>query len=218
MDVRLELDDMQSHLLREISTAASNQDFSRVAELSTWAKECEQLGKEFASFCRRVKATKEAIGIPFTVSTALHKPLRIQRTDALMSTDAQTGKQVRNEWIARLEERGIYLRGSRRQYRTMGGRSVAVAFANERQPDKWFLGMPDEGTDIAVLLCRAATGDLYDIVLPVWKAQAAWGSLSRANGDLKINVRRRQGTFVLLIPRGSTLEITRYLGDYSPLR
>ena len=44
-----------------------------------------------------------------------------------------------------------------------------MAFANERPEaeNKWFLGLPDEPTDVAVLLCKYFAGQRHDIVLPI---------------------------------------------------
>src|SRR5699024_11801683 len=58
-------------------------------------------------------------------------------------TARQKGKLRREEFISDLEKSGIELnrvKGS--LFKTKTGKRVGVAYASERQEDRWFLGLP----------------------------------------------------------------------------
>ena len=99
---------------------------------------------------------------------------------------------------------------------------MSIAFANEiDRPnliDKWFLGLKDEPTDIAVLLCQDLQGKVNDFVLPVAELKSTWKTLSRSGGEIKFNVRHRQGVYLLLDPKGEPINISKYLGKYQIIK
>jgi len=132
--------------------------------------------------------------------------------------------QERSEWVAELRTHGISLLGDRgRRYQTTSGQSVTVAFANEQphRKNRWFLDLPDEPTDIAVFLCKSLEGKLYDIVLPVSDLPEVWDVLSssKSRNQVKFEVKRDAALFLMWIPkRKERLNVTRYIGNYDPLR
>lgn len=87
---------------------------------------------------------------------------------------------------------------------------MAVAFANElpKKENRWFLGLPDEPTEVAVLVCKSLAGKVHDIVLPVARLRDVWRALSRHQGEVKFNVKRLGTRFLLLVP-GSELWMSR---------
>jgi hypothetical protein len=121
-----------------------------------------------------------------------------------------------------LSSEAILLNGHNKRYYTEGGRSVSIAFANEiDRPnliDKWFLGLKDEPTDIAVLLCQDLEGKVNDFVLPVAELKSTWKTLSRSGGEIKFNIRRRQSEYLLLEPNGEPISISKYLGKYQIIK
>jgi hypothetical protein len=218
MDTQAELKYMQSLLLDRLSSAISNRDFAAVAALSGLAKECEALEAEFASLTRRVEAAKSALNGFSSWSTASQK--LPQFAEAPIVSPKAAGAQARNEWVAGLRAQGISLHGHRKRYQAARGQSVAVAFANER-PDsenRWFLGLPDEPTEIAVLLCKSLDGKLHDIVLPVSRLPEVWRALSRHKNEVKFNVKKDTSRLLRLVPRNEPLDVTRYVGHYESLR
>lgn len=218
VDMQAELKRIQSLLLDRISAAVSNRDFAAVAALSGLAKECEALEAEFVSLKRRVESAKSALlgsATPSTASRIVTHP-----TDSPIASRKAAGAQARSEWVATLQAHGIGLNGRGKRYQTARQQSVAVAFANEL-PDlenRWFLGLSDEPTDVAVLLCNSLVGRLHDIVLPVSRLRDKWGALSRHRGEVKLNIKRDAGRFMLLIPRNEPLDVTARIGNYDPLR
>lgn len=218
MDSQAELQRIQSLLLDQISSAVSNRDLAAVAALSGLAKECETLEVEFTSLNRRVEAVKSVLNGSCASSTTAQK-LTYSAEAPTISRKA-AGAQARNEWVVGLRVQGISLQGHRKRYQAARGQSVAVAFANElpNSENRWFLGLTDEPTDVAVLLCKSLTGKLHDIVLPVSRLREVWRVLSRSQSGVKFNVRKDTSRFLLLVPGNETLDVTRYVGNYEPLR
>ncbi len=218
MNTQAELQHIQSLLFRQISSAASNRDVAKVAELSGLAKECERIETELTSLHRRVEAVKGSLKGSRSTSTTSAKPT--YSAEAAPLSRRKVGKQARSEWIERLRTFGISLNRHGKQYQTTSGQSVGMAFANELPglEDKWFLGLPDEPTDIVVLLCKSLEGNLHDIVLPVSDLTGGWSTLSRSSNGVKFNVKKDAGHLLLYVPGKELLDVTRYIGNYDPLR
>jgi hypothetical protein len=124
----------------------------------------------------------------------------------------------RNRWVNMLSTKQISLTGHDKRYHTEGGTSVGIAFANEldrpQLVNKWFLGLKDEPTDVVVLLCRDKEGDLHDFIVRVTELRSSWEGLSRSGGQVKFNIHRRKSEFLLSIPGGDPVTITKYIGNY----
>jgi hypothetical protein len=127
---------------------------------------------------------------------------------------------MRSQWVAQLNTMGVELRGSGKRFVAPSGATVGLAPANELpgKPNRWFLGLADERTDVVVLLCRRDTGRLYDLVIPVPDMGRRWELLSRSNNQIKFNVRKDVSEFLLLIPGDGPFLVTQYLTNYGPLR
>ena len=217
MDTQAKLKHIQSLLLDRLSSAVSNRDFAEVSALSGLAKECETLEVELASLCRRVEAAESALNDFWSKSTPSQK-LTYSAAPPPLSAKAAAA-QARSAWVVGLKAQGIFLHGHRTRFQTARGRSVAVAFANERLANRWFLGLPDERTEVAVLLCKSVAGELHDIVLPISDLHEVWRALSRSKSGVKFNVKRDTSRFLLLVPKKKEpLDVARYAGNYEPLR
>lgn len=219
MEVQAKLQYVQSALLDRLSCAVSNRDFAKVAQLSGLAKECEALAIELASLRRRVMAAESVLDGSESKLTPPQE--RTWSTPPLAISAKAAAAQAREAWVAGLRAQDVPLHGHRTRFQTVRGRSVAVAFANEgsgAKEDRWFLGLPDEPMEVGVLLCRAVGDDLHDIVLPISDLQETWRALSRSGEQVKFNIKRDANRFLLLVPGKQPLDVTRYVGDYEPLR
>lgn len=103
------------------------------------------------------------------------------------------GNVTRREWVHRINSQskgGLihHLKGVK--YQTDSGRRLGIACARERQqfPFKWFLGLPDERFDFAVLLCQPQSRPQLDFVLPPDFVARVWPSLSHNSGQKKFHV------------------------------
>ncbi len=217
MNTQAELKHVQSRLLDRLSSAVSNRDFATVAALSALAKECETLEVEFASLHRRVEAAENALNDSWSKSTSSQK-LTYSAVSPLIPSAKAAAAQARNAWVAGLRVQDISLHGQRTRFQTARGRSVAVAFANECLENRWFLGLPDQPTEVAALLCKSVAGKLYDIVLPILDLREVWRALSRSGNQVKFNVKKATSRFLLLVTGNEPLDVTRYVGNYESLR
>jgi hypothetical protein len=131
------------------------------------------------------------------------------------------GAMARDRWVKMLSGKQIPLTGHDKRYYTEKGVSVGIAFANEldrpQLVNKWFLGLKDEPTDVAVLLCQDKEGNLHDFIIPVSELGSSWDALSRSGGQVKFNIHRRKSEFLLSIPGGEPISITKYIGNHRPL-
>ncbi len=104
-------------------------------------------------------------------------------------------------------------------FRTERGTRVGIAPASEsnKYRDRWFLGLPENGFDHAVLLCYGCNGKLTHFLLPKEFIDKHSQTLSRKNGQLKFNVRRRGEEFLLLVPRRGSVSIEAYRDNFAGL-
>jgi hypothetical protein len=95
---------------------------------------------------------------------------------------------------------------------------VAIPFANEQRPDRWFLGISDEKYDVVVLLCQEKDGDLFDFIVPRGLLEKFWRAFSRSGGQVKLNVSRHGKIWRLVVPGYEPQTIGSFLRNYRPLR
>ena len=225
------LKDIRSLLFNKISSAALNRDVAKVDQLSSLAKECEMLETKSEKLETEITAFHrcfiEAVNDSGSLPKISAKPTYSDSAEAVTLSPKAAAAQERDEWVARLRTKGISLYGHGKQYQTARGQSVALAFANELLglENQWFLGIADEEpTAAVVLLCKSLEGKLHDIVLPVSHLHKVWSVLNRSSKQVKFHVQEKDaGHFSLRIPKASRLDITwlditRYKGNYDPLR
>jgi len=129
------------------------------------------------------------------------------------------GRAIRMVFLTRAERLGVhlaYVKGI--VYATPTGRKVGIAAATERNADRWFLGLPSEGFDDAVLLCRPKTGDIVEIFLPKSFFDEHGKGMGRSGSQMKFNVARRGRDYVVLVPGTGGVNVTKFVGDYSTLK
>ena len=223
MDISRQLSDIEETILERVTAAVHDRDLAAIAKWSKAAEHCDTLVSEAREFEERIRVFKRSLEQESTSESLLYldsgdNPKSNKKPRTISAK--REGAIVRAEWVKGLLDKGISLKGHRKRYQTARERSVGIAFANELRgkENKWFLGLQDEPTDIAVLLCRSLSKELYDIVLPVSQLRAHWSILSRSGGQIKFNVRKEGGDLFLLIPGDHPLSVTKYAGNYAPLR
>jgi hypothetical protein len=114
---------------------------------------------------------------------------------------------------------GIHLEHIRSSiYETKSGRKVGIAVATERKPDRWFLGLPVESFDHAVLLCKPENRDTIEICLPKNFFDEYGGKMSQSGGQMKFNIARRGNGYSILVPGTDGVNVSKFVGDYTQLR
>jgi hypothetical protein len=126
-----------------------------------------------------------------------------------------TGKTTRMAFLEKAYENGIDLQNIRGSiYQTKSGRRIGIAVATERKANRWFLGLPQNGFEDAVLLCKPDSGETIEIILPKDFFNEYGGKMSKSSGQVKFNVARRGSSYVLLVPGTDGVSLSKYLGDY----
>jgi hypothetical protein len=218
-----DLPTMKERILDEIKMAAQNADIGAITQWSKAAEQCEILIRENTELESRVRDFVDRLWAnPENVKTSPKEHVEGERPSTKRSiSPKREGAMARDRWVKMLSTKHIPLTGHDKRYHTERGVSVGIAFANEldrpQLVNKWFLGFKDESTGVAVLLCQDKEGNLHDFIIPVAELGSSWEALSRSGGQVKFNIHRRKSEFLLSIPGGEPMSITKYIGNYRPL-
>jgi hypothetical protein len=143
-----------------------------------------------------------------------------------ITSSKELGMRVREWYISQLQQRGVRIEQVDRVWaKTPTDLWVAIPFAKERRPNRWFLGLPEtevikrisNGGTAIVLLCQSNTGDTLDFVLPQSKVQEIVPHLSKSKGQLKFNLKKVGSRYHLVIPSKPTVDVSDYRGAVSIL-
>ncbi len=214
---------MKERILTEIKIAAQSADIEAIAQWSKAAEQCEILIRESTKLDNRVKSFFDDLWSHPTDDKTSHREIvECKNSPGKRSiSPKREGAMIRDRWVKMLSSKHIPLTGHDKRYHTEKGRSVGIAFANElNRPqlvNKWFLGLKDEPTDIAVLLCQDKEGNLHDFIVPVIELGSSWSDLSRSGGQVKFNICRKNSEFFLSVPGCNPVIISKHIGNYSLL-
>lgn len=148
------------------------------------------------------------------------KPSNVPFSRIDVKTARENCKIIRKAFLEKLTEAGVSLQQVRGEtiYRAMSGEKVGIAVATERQPDRWFLGLPVGGFDNAVLLCQREDGDTIEIQLPKEFFAKYGSSLSESKGQIKFNISRKGNDTIINIPGTDGVNAAIFSSDYSFLK
>jgi len=186
--------------------------------------ESEKLEKIENLISRHKQITSELEGLKSgTPQITQSKTRRIVTTPVSESRSAQMvssrvlGEQIRSEFLRKREAEGIHLQliKGKTIFRTRSGKLVGLAVATERQPYRWFLGLPTRGFDHAVLLCQRENGEVIDIPLPEKFFEKYGKDLSESKGQLKFNVVSRGSGLLVQVPGTDGIDGKSFARDYS---
>jgi hypothetical protein len=144
-----------------------------------------------------------------------------------ITSSKELGMRVRDWYISQLQQRGVRIEQVDRVWaKTPTDFWVAIPFAKEQRPNRWFLGLPEakvikrmsNGGASVVLLCQSNTGDALDFVLPESKVREIVPHLSKSQGQLKFNLKKVGSRFHLVIPNKPTVDVSDYKGAVSILQ
>lgn len=218
MGTLAELQNEKGKILSAISKAASE------GETDTVLAESEKLQKIENLISRHKQITSELEGLRSgTPQNIQPKTQRIVLTPVSKSRSVQTvtsrelGEQIRGEFLRKREAEGIHLQliKGKTIFRTRSGKRVGLAVATERQPNRWFLGLPSGGFDHAVLLCQRDNGEVIDIPLPDKFFEKYGREMSESKGQLKFNVVNRGSGLLVQVPGTEGINGKTFTSDYS---
>ncbi len=209
MDLRAELAALKNRAIAAIEQAAKERDTTRIRVLSDLLAGIEGDEKAAVALQDRVRSHEARLSSPDEI---LREPPP-HKTDA--RSRRERGNELREEFARRhalIPQKGVI-------YRTRSNSRVGIVTATEdpKKPNAWFLGIPDTQFDSVVLRCQRTDGEVLDFVLPMTSMSGVWSRLSRSGGQVKFNVKGRDGTYQLQVPGASPLDIRPFLGQYAAL-
>jgi hypothetical protein len=223
MDALGTLRQEKTELLEKISTAAKEGKSEIVLSASEKLRKveilinrCEQLEVEIADLQREG-------GLQMNTETANQnrmKPISHPIPRTSVKSVRENGREIREAFLKRLLQAGVSLQQVRGEtiYKTKSGEKVGIAVATERQPDRWFLGLPEGGFDHAVLLCQREGGDIIELRLPKGFFAKYGSALSESKGQVKFNISRKGNVYSIKVPGTDGVNPTTFSSDYSFLK
>lgn len=133
-------------------------------------------------------------------------------------SNREIGALKRHEFVRdiKLHEDFTLLESKGAIFSTNSREAVGIAYASERQQNRWFLGLPDSDYYAFVLLCQPKIGGMKRFILPRDFYQRIRNHLSEKNNQLKFNVSKRKSRYYLSIPNMGNIDISDYLENYVP--
>ena len=224
MELTTQLMNLKKKTMRKIAEAAGAHDTKRVTSYSALANRIEDDERTLANVMRRISGYEKEIADP-TNASSLREILDeiTSEKSATRKIRSSAGKEegfiARETFLDAGVDRGYRLtRLGKTVCETNKGHKVAIPFANEQRPDRWFLGISDEKYDVIVLLCQEKDGDLFDFIVPRDFLEKFWKAFSRSGGQVKLNVSRHGKNWHLIVPGYEPQAIGSFLRNYGPLR
>ena len=139
--------------------------------------------------------------------------------DSVRSESLRKAQKCREEIVREMREGyGVILRPiSKTLYETESGKIVGMAFATERTPGRWFLGLPERDYFAMILVCEKESGEQKRFVLPEPFCEKYADRLSTSGKQYKFNISERSGRFEFMVPGGGIEGITRYIDSFDAL-
>jgi hypothetical protein len=158
------------------------------------------------------------------VSDVLALSKKLEKLASLMKrrelSPRERGRRHRVDFVQALARMGVTLQPLKGAiFKSPRGVRVGVAYAREdsRQKDKWFLGLPENKFEHAVLLCEDRSGKEIYFSLPKEFLHEHGKTLSKSGGQIKFNVARRIGEFFLDLPWRESVTIEAFRDNLSGL-
>ncbi len=216
MELQKRLANLKEATLKQIEKAAKTGDTTMIVHHTGRLQQIDkQLGalEDVHSVLEGLERLAEPTGASATAIP------HAKTSSSIDLSPAAQGTLARQAIVEALEDRRIKLirvKGS--SYRTEKGGTIGIAYASERRPHRWFLGLPDQNYQSAILLCKAENGQMLDFTLPKDFFELHKRRLSKVAGQLKFNVAVQGGIYKLLVPGVPGVTINRYLNNPEPLR
>jgi hypothetical protein len=212
-----ELNNEKDNLLKKITEHARNGNTSLVISDSSRLKALEEIIIAQINVIERFgrwknsKGNNEDIPKEYLNQEGARMPIS-ERKSAIAK-----GNEVRKKYIEELEiNHGIRLTPIKGKtiFSNENNNRVGIAYASEVNPNRWFLGLPENGFEHAVLLCEDNSKNLKACILPNAFFQEYGKFLSRSNGQLKFNIQKRYDNYFVIVPQHDEMNLKDL--DYHP--
>lgn len=222
MDAITQLMDEKTHVLGKIAEAAQRGDSQDVLALGERLEKVESLIRRHDNLVRDISSLNGEDSRSKTIPSP-RESLATQRSKEQngprLTSGRGIGKTIRSAFLKELVEKGIHLRQMKGTiYETQSGQRIGIAFATERKPDRWFLGLPLGGFDHAILLCERETGDTVEFWLSKNFFDDYGNNMSHSGDQMKFNIARRGSGYVILVPGTSGVSSSTFRKDYTLLK
>lgn len=212
----------KTELLEKISTAAKAGKIETVLSASEKLKKIEEILNRFDQLESEIAELNfEDDDLCIMPATGIRgKSASATSPRQSVKSVREHGREIREYFLNKLLQEGIALQLIRGEtiFKTGSGEKVGIAVATERQPDRWFLGLPAGSFDHAILLCQREGGEVVDICLPKAFFSEYGSRLSESKGQLKFNVLRKGSIYVVKVPGEDDVNPADFAVDYSFLR
>jgi len=140
-----------------------------------------------------------------------------------ITSNKELGMRARETYISQLQQNGVQISQVDRVWAKAKNLWIAIPFATERRPNRWFLGLPESevlerihnGRLAVVLLCQTSLGSTLDFALPPSEVQEVVPHLSKSQSGLKFNLKKVGNRYHLVIPGHGTVDVSDYKGQVS---
>ena len=213
------LDDLHKEkntILSNICNYASKRETDLVLSESEKLEKIELLINRHGQIVLELEELRGNQSISVSTPNAVKKE-SLGKDTMTLALAREIGKKLREVFLSKLEGEGIHLQLIKGTtiYRTQSGKRVGIASATERQPHRWFLGLPVGGFDHAVLLCQREKGDLVEVSLPENFFMKYGSSMSQSKGQVKFNIVQRGSEVLVLVPNTDGVNATLFSSDHS---
>lgn len=198
---------LKEKTLSAIQSAAASGDVSRIQAETARLSEIESLIQRQEVINQQLHSLSDTSSPPPISS----RPTQISPPLGKIS-NRKRGAQRRDDFVLECERKGIRLTQRKGAlYENSRREVVGIAYASERKDNAWFLGLPSQEIQHAVLICESNDGQLFTVCLPNQFMERHQTSLSESKGQVKFNVRARRGQHFLVIPISGSVSIDEYV-------
>jgi len=225
-DVASALRALRVDVLQRIQLFAQTGDTSGLFKANDWLRNAVSFSNRYETMLRegqQILASGQALLQPqaASVQPVGDEDSKGQDDQEIESVRGKArGRECREAFVRREKRRGKNLEEVQGQiYRNGVGVRVGIAYGKSKKDGtKWFLGLPENKFDEAVLLCELLGGKIQPFALPrefVDKYKSHL-SVSKQWNQVKFNVSRDDNRFFLSVPRVTPVNIMPF-ADPEPM-
>jgi hypothetical protein len=225
MGLKEKIEEIRASALKEIEDSARRGDSQGIAAKIKTVEVAERLAKQWNELSNAVDALEKSMAFTGFDQEALEKGSQTMRPLAIPANVEQNlsprarGDARRRELLEYLSTIGINLTHNKgNNYRTQHNKLIGIAYASEVNPNRWFLGLPDEEYDLIVLMCERnqdsnITMNYFTIPRPLYDRYR--NSLSISKGQRKYNIIYRRDNYYMIVPDEEPISMANHLNNYS---
>lgn len=219
MDLNSRISHLKNFALKQIEESAKKGDTASIFSNAAKVEELERLEKKFNELVIALDKVEKSADSFLTADTSFSQLLNNPDAVKQQLTPKETGRIRRKEFIQELHKLGIQLdRTDECVYKTRTNEIVGIAYASERRPNKWFLGLPIKSYHAIILLCEKKNGTILKFILPGEFLNGKKEYISNDDGNFKYNIAFRNEEFHIRIPKVGKVNVSKFLNNYASIR